>query len=66
MVSEEVREAILKMKTGEFSIFFRLLMQELEVSRHASCELQTLLILTADPILFDVVLSKMPKEKVHE
>jgi len=64
MVTQDIKQIIINMKHGEFDNFYRLLMVELGISRHSSCELQAMLILLADEHVFTKVLDKMGKAAI--
>jgi len=62
MVTQEIKNILSKMDDVEFKKFYRYLLEDLGVSRHASCELQTMMILLADESIYLKVLTKMGKE----
>lgn len=62
MVIQSIRDIIIKMDGEEFTRFYRTLLAELQISRHASCELQMWAILTASQDKAIEVLALMGKE----
>lgn len=62
MVMQKYKEVILKMDGEEFTRFYRTLLAELKINRHASCELQMWAVMTANEERVMEVLALMGKE----